>query len=322
MTSLVRPPLKTAGAAVLVTLAVGQLTSQPRDRIVFVCHRSGADNICLTDVSGSEIQQVTTAKDGTSAMGGPRWTRDRQKIAFHQRAGNTTDVYVMAADGSTVRQVTRSDGSISYRNPAWSPDGSRLALECGGGNVWDICILATDGSGLGKVTEATTSGGNSESPDWSPDGTRIAFHSNRDATPFGPRAFRGADIYVMNLDGSQVRRLTTTPPGRTTQNPAWSPDGRQIAFASTRDGDSLSTDWQLYVMAPDGAAVQQLTHDHSPFAFGHPRWSPDGRWFVFHSNRDGTQRTAAEVELYVIGGDGMNRRRITSNDSYDGFADW
>jgi TolB protein len=222
-------------------------------------------------------------------MGGPRWTRDHQRIAFHQRTGTTTDIYVMAADGSNVRQVTHSDGSTFYRNPAWSPSGSRLAVECGRGNVWDICVLANDGSGLRKLTDAATSGGTSVSPDWSPEETRIAFHSNRDATPFGPRAFRGSDIYVMNADGSRVQRLTTTPPGRTTQNPAWSPDGQQIVFAATRDGDSPVTDWQLYVMRPDGRSratlnrplcecdnderdvvVQRTGGGHFPYGVVHP----------------------------------------------------
>jgi len=72
----------------------------------------------------------------------------------------------------------------------------------------------------------------------------------------------------------------------------------------------------------DGTSMQQLTHDNVRFAFGRPRWSRDGRWFVFHSNRDGTKNLASEVELYVIGSDGKNRRRITNDDFYDGFADW
>jgi TolB protein len=122
----------------------------------------------------------------------------------------------------------------------------------------------------------------------------------------------------MNADGANVRRLTTSPPGRNTGNPAWSPDGRQIAFNSNRDGQP--GDIYIYVMAADGSAVRQLIHNLKPD--GHPRWSPDGRQIVFHSNGNGVKGTASEVELYVINADGADIRRLTDNDFYDGFPDW
>ena len=124
----------------------------------------------------------------------------------------------------------------------------------------------------------------------------------------------------MDADGSNVRRLTVTAPGRTTQTPAWSRDGQRLAFASTRDGESLLTDWELYVMDADGTSIRRLTNDKNPD--GHPRWSPDGRHLVFHSIQDGAPRTAMDVELYVSDADGSNLRRLTNNQLYDGLADW
>ncbi|KXK19858.1 MAG: WD40 domain-containing protein, partial [Chloroflexi bacterium OLB15] len=87
---------------------------------------------------------------------------------------------------------------------------------------------------------------------------QIAFYSFRDAD---------LEIYVMNADGSNVRRLTNTA-GEDSQ-PAWSPDSTQIAFMSDRDGNR-----EIYVMNADGSNVRRLTYDEAWDRT--PAWSPDG----------------------------------------------
>jgi Tol biopolymer transport system component len=95
-------------------------------------------------------------------------------------------------------------------------------------------------------------------PAWSPDGEKIAFESNRDGN---------SDIYVMNVDGSNIRRLTTDP--AIDCRPAWSPDGTKIAFQSQRSGH-----WDIYIMNADGSNQIALTRDSAFDAS--PTWSPDG----------------------------------------------
>ncbi len=310
--------LRVIGCFVLAGIGCGAgIDTSP---IVFVCNRNGASNICTTDSMHSFERQLTSSSGTMTTYGSPRWSHDRTKVAFYSQSGSRMDVYTIQQDGSGLRKLTDSDGSVQYRNPAWAPDGSRLALECRTENVWQICTVNSDGSGLRRLTPPRPDGRSSESPDWSPDGKWIAFHSNREARLDGALAFSGTDIYVMDTEGSNVTRLTETLPGRLTQSPAWSPDGKLIAFNSTRDGDSIMTDWEIYVMKADGTGLQRLTHDKKPD--GHPRWSPDGESLVFHSNRDGIEGKASEVELYIIGVDGRNLRRITNNSLYDGFADW
>src|SRR5262249_6042825 len=100
-------------------------------------------------------------------------------------------------------------------------------------------------------------------------GGKIAFSSS----PGG-----NLDIYVMNANDSWVRRLTRTPAAATA--PTWSPDGRRIAFASSRAGDGV------YVMNGDGSSHRRLVEDA---AF--PVWSPDGRKIAFLSDRGGNYDT-------------------------------
>ena len=118
---------------------------------------------------------------------------------------------------------------------------------------------------LGQLTNSWGS-----SPSWSPDGRHIAFVSSRD-DGFG-------DIYVMESDGSNQRRLTNH--SGFDLSPTWSPDGRHIAFASLRD-DNVA----IYVMELDGTNQRRLTND--PADDLSPTWSPDGRHIAFASGSGG-----------------------------------
>ena len=108
---------------------------------------------------------------------------------------------------------------------------------------------------------------------------------------------------------AHVARLTADVAGSLSREPAWSPDGRRITFATERDGDS-----EIYVMNADGSGVTRLTDNG--IRDGEPTWSPDGRRIAFASERDGGP------EIYVMNADGSDVVRLTDNSALDRSPAW
>jgi Tol biopolymer transport system component len=130
---------------------------------------------------------------------------------------------------------------------------------------------------------------------------RIVYVSNHDYQ-------FGNDIYRMNADGSDVTRLTVTQSSNL--DPAWSPDGRRIAFSSRPPAG----DEEIWVMNADGTGLQQLTF--SPGGDVTPSWSKDGSRIAFVSHRDGNP------EIYVMNADGTGATRITDSPGADQGPMW
>ena len=198
-----------------------------------IAFSGGAQGIFVMNADGSEHQRLTPRLAGRKAS--LAWSPDGRKLTFLSDYGHgdfSFDLYVMNTDGSERRNLTQS-GLVS--DPGWSPDGRKIAFVSNRDGNKDVFVMNADGSGLRRLTRNPAS---DSAPAWSPDGRKIAFVSNRDGT---------YEVYVMNADGS--RQVTLGAPrtvgGRgpyvgevsaPDDAPAWSPDGRKIAFVSDRDG--------------------------------------------------------------------------------------
>jgi Tol biopolymer transport system component len=211
----------------------------------------------------------------------PAWSPDGRWITFVSDRDGNSEIYIMKADGSGQRNLTRNvafDG-----DPVWSADGLRIAFARKGRNRDEIHVANADGTGQWLL-------GRGANPVWSPDGRKIAFSR--------PRANTG--VYLMNADGSGQRKLTRPSNHRTSdRGHVWSPDGRKIAFVRSRwDTDNS----EIYVMNADGSRERNLTRNSKSDRA--PVWSPDGRQIAFVSDRDGHD------DEYVMNADGSALRHL------------
>jgi Tol biopolymer transport system component len=255
---------------------------------------------------GSDQQRLTFNKTDESS---PGWSPDGTQIVFisdrndaHPIACFPTcnyDLYVMNADGSNQRQLTDTPDIESH--PDWSPTGDRITFDADpdGDGKNAIYVINPDGGEPQPLT-----GGNADDcwGDWSLDAASIVFSSNRDGN---------YELYIMNADGSNVRRLTHTPDLNETF-PDWSPDGTQILFFSYPTRGQRQ---DIYVMDMDGTNIHQLT-DSPRIVDEDPIWSPDGTQIVFQSDRD------SNYELYIMNADGSDVRRLTNNRAGDYWPSW
>jgi TolB protein len=253
-----------------------------------------------------------------------------------------SNIYQSDYDGANQSRLT-VNRSIDIA-PAWAPDNSVIAYTSYKTGYPDIILQSLRDARMPTNPARGTSEAHNLLSAWSPDGTRLAFMSNRDGGG-------NSEIYIVNRDGSGLRRLTNHPGADST--PTWSPTGQQLAFTSDRSGAP-----QIYIVNLDGTGIQRIdcdstwcdraTWSRAPlneiayasrsgagfdiriFDFQSrtsrtitdgigsnesPAFAPNGRHLAFTSDRSG------RPQIYTIARDGTGLRQITKAGS-NRFPSW
>lgn len=181
------------------------------------------------------------------------------------------DIHLLDVETGQALQQMTNDYPIDY-HPRWLPGGSSFiySTDDDGTDNDEIFLMTLDG----RKTQLTDNDSFDGFATPSRDGRYVAFYSGRDGD---------YEIYVMDIDGRNQRRLTTSP-GRDA-SPSFSPDGRWVVFESERGGR-----YEIYAMPFEGGETYRITDAPGDTYF--PIISPDGQWLMFQSTRDG------EMDIY------------------------
>lgn len=189
-----------SGAEKNLTYAFGDLNapeiSPDGKTIVFTRYFNDTNipNLWLMDRAGGNFRQVS----GIAAWD-PTWSPDGKQILFASDRDGTDQLYIINPDGTGLRKVTNLP-ALRGRSD-WSPDGKFIVTYSGGPWKREVYVMNADGSNLQQLSPG---GGNSQGPSFSPDGKWVAFTAYFDQ----PQDLNGCEIYILRVDGSDLRRLT------------------------------------------------------------------------------------------------------------------
>lgn len=219
----------------------------------------------------------------------PVWTSDGRIRFIRLEKDKPPEAMIMNADGS--EQTVRKELANMEWGGYWSPNGSKV-LFAKRGDKTALYLANADGSN----ETALPFFGNM---DWSADSKQIVYQKSDEQN-------KNSELFVYSIDTQEIKNVTNSP--AFDADPSFSPDGKQIVFASTRDGNV-----EIYLMNADGSNVRRLTNH--PAWDSHPFFSPDGTNIAFPSDRD-----AENADVYVMNTDGSNIRRLTDWESNESVA--
>jgi TolB protein len=189
-------------------------------------------------------------------------------------------------------------------DPAFSPDGMFIAFRgkpAGEAAGLFLANLASEAPVIPVVR--LTTGEWDRQPAWKPDGTALAYTSGS--------GMDNSQIWIVNRDGTDKKRLTDQVSGILAQDPAWNPDGKMLVYSS----NATTGKFEIMLMRPDGTVARSLVYIEGG-NLQHPSFSPDGNWLAFSSDKDGNS------EVYVATADGSRWSNISRSLADDTEPSW
>jgi uncharacterized protein YjdB len=221
-----------------------------------------------SDVTWTSTQPTVVAVDAGGTVSGGAWGHSQVVAATAWGGADTLDAYVQ---GQLLVTSTRSGNGDIYATDPASP------------------------AALNRVTDAL---GAEVSASFAPDATHIAYVATGDGNP---------ELYVMNADGSEPRRLTTT--GSAEASPQWTPDGRQIVYAVVQGRAT-----EIWIVNADGSEARALNPGGG--SSDQPAVSPDGRTIAYRSTERGNR------DIFLMNIDGSNPRPFTQTETSESNPAW
>jgi TolB protein len=265
-------------------------SDRDNERVAGSIENRGVKEIYISDYDAANQRRVTVNR-GLNIT--PSWTPDGRGIGYTSYRRGSPDIFISLIYQGTLENPTAGRGDNFL--PAFSPDGTRLAFMSNRDGNPELYVMNRDGSGVRRLTNHPAI---DVTPTWAPSGTQIAFTSDRSGSPqiyiigvdglnlrkltsesycdrptwspapynevaYASRTGPGYDIMALDLATGERRQLTFGEGSN--ESPAYSPNGRHIAFTSTRAGRT-----HVFTMARDGKNLRQVTKAGNNFT---PSWS-------------------------------------------------
>jgi Tol biopolymer transport system component len=257
----------------------------------------------LVPVEHGEVRKLMSSPASEGRIYWPVFSAKGDCLAYSACIGSRAcDIFLLDLDGRYVpkgrpRRVTRRGAVIE--GIAWAPDGQSLVYAASADLGAGFRLWRVPASAGAEPERLELAGEHSIYPALSRTGNRLVY----------ARSEWEADIWKYEAGAPPQRFLSST---RNELEPAFSPDGEHIAFATDRSGGGT----ELWLADRGGANLARLTRGFGGL-LGHPGWSPDGRWIVFHA-----QGEDAHWHIYVIDSAGGQPRRVTPEPSDDSRPSW
>lgn len=262
-----------------------------RDRAANTIEQRSVKEIFIADYDGANQRRVTVNRQLNVF---PSWSPDARAIAYTSYRRGYPDIFVSLIYQGTMETPTKGIGQNWL--PAFSPDGTRIAFTSNRDGNSEIYVMNRDGSGLRRLTNHPAI---DSTPTWAPSGAQIAFTSDRTGSPqiwvvsadglnlrrltsesyadrptwspapyneiaYSVRTSSRFDIKILQVEDGVTRQVTFGEGSN--ESPAWAPNGKHLAFMSTRNGRAS----QIFVVRRDGKGLRQITREGNNFT---PNWS-------------------------------------------------